>query len=90
VTTDFPLGLGTISHKPFFVIIASFHSFFLIASSKVEGSSLRCYGEHVVSSLGISCSSSSMESSIDFLKAIFSSKVTSHLLLTWNIDFVSF
>jgi hypothetical protein len=52
----------------------------------VFGSSLGCSGEHVVSSLGPSCSSSSlesMESSIDFPKAIFSSKVTYLVILTF-------
>jgi len=46
-------------------------------------SSLGCYGEHVLSSLVSSCSSSSlesMESSIDLLNATLSSKVTSLLI----------
>jgi hypothetical protein len=52
-------------------------------SSGWSGSSLGCSGEHVLSSLGSSYSSSSLDSmgsSIDFLKEIFSSKVTSLLI----------
>jgi hypothetical protein len=50
-------------------------------------SSLGCSGEHVFSSLVSSCSSSlleSMESSIDFLNEILSSKVTSQLISTFR------
>jgi hypothetical protein len=48
-----------------------------------SGSSLGCSVEHVLSSLVSSCSSyslESMESSIDLLNAILSSKVTSMLI----------
>jgi len=54
-----------------------------IGSISWPGYSLGCYGERVLSSLGSSCSSSSlesMESSVDLMKAIFSSKFTSLLI----------
>ena len=57
-----------------------------IGSSDCSSSSLGCSGEHAVSSIGPSCYSSSlesMESSIDLLKEIFSSKVTSLLISTF-------
>jgi len=75
-------------HVGLFLVLGS-----IIASTcSYDGSSssLGCYGEHVLSSLVFSCSSSSLESmepsmepSIEFLNAILSSKVMSLLTSTF-------